>query len=195
LNSDRSPQTSVILDHSSLRFEERHQQDELLEVPCIIGAFMVIRRELWRKLDGMDEGFFFYGEERDFCRRAAQAGAMIAWSPRFRVLHHRAGSTKGFNSRASIEHWASMHYTWRKEMPERKYRFKVRVKMLWLACRVAWYFSLALVTAFSAHAFTGRLRKYRHILKWHWRGCPPGWGLRPVVSSGQPAAIDESNVH
>ena len=182
LNPDGSLQTSVILNHRAFRFEERHQREELVEVHSIIGAFMVVRRELWRKLDGMDENFFFYGEEADFCRRATRAGAILRWSPRFRVLHHRGSSVKDVNLRAAVEFWASVHHGWRKEMSERQYRLEIRRWVVRFILRVVWYFSLALLTGFLLRTFTGRLRKYAYLLNWHLRGCPDGFGLRPPPS-------------
>jgi len=189
LNPNGSLQTSVIFNHRAFRFEERHQREELVEVHSIIGAFMVIRRELWRKLDGMDEGFFFYGEETDFCQRATNAGAVVRWSPRFHVLHHRGSSVKEGNLRATVEFRASVHHSWRKEMSEREYRFKIGMEVIRFFLRVAWYFSLALLTGFLLRTFTGRLRKYVHLLKWHLRGCPAGWGLRPAALERRPEKI------
>jgi GT2 family glycosyltransferase len=186
LNPDGSLQTSVILNHRAFRFEELHQKEELVEVHSIIGAFMVVRRELWLKLGGMDEGFFFYGEETDFCRRATNAGAVVRWSPRFRVLHHRGGSVKEGNLRATVEFRASVHHLWRKEMSEREYRFKVGVEVIRFFLHVAWYFSLSLLTGFLLRSSTGQLRKYAYLLNWHLRGCPAGWGLRPAALEKRP---------
>jgi hypothetical protein len=43
-------------------------------VPVVSGAFMLVRRELWDDLGGFDPVFFLYGEDADFCLRAAAAG-------------------------------------------------------------------------------------------------------------------------
>lgn len=43
-------------------------------VDQVIGAFFLVRRELFEKLNGFDEQFFVYFEEVDFAYRAAQAG-------------------------------------------------------------------------------------------------------------------------
>jgi hypothetical protein len=180
LNPDGSLQTSAAFPPNSRH--DRIEQRELVTVSGIVGAFMVIRRELWRKLNGMDEGFFFYGEESDFCHRAIKAGAALQWSPLIRVMHHRRGSSKKVNLRSSVEFWESQHYMWRKEMSELEYRANLRRYTFRFFFRVVWYFPLALLTAFRLPAFTGRLRKYFHLLKWHWHGCPPGWGLRPTLA-------------
>jgi hypothetical protein len=185
LNPDGSLQTSVLLNYHRVRDEQR----ELVEVSGIVGAFMVVRRELWLKLGGMDEGFFFYGEDGDFCDRAIKAGAVLRWSPRFRVIHHRSGSSKKVNQRANVELWESQHYSWRKEMSEQEYCSNIRRWGFRFFFRVVWYLSLSLLTVFLLPSFTVRLRKYFHLLKWHLRGCPAGWGLRPSALEKRPEKI------
>jgi GT2 family glycosyltransferase len=177
LNPDGSSQTSVLSDFHRIRHEPR----ELVEVSGIVGAFMVVRRALCEKLNGMDEGFFFYGEDLDFCERAINAGAVLRYSPRFRVIHHDSSSSEMADLRAIIEGWESRHYLWCKEMSEQEYRANVR-RCASVFFRVVWYFSLALLTGFLLRAFTGRLSKYFHLLKWHLCGCPAGWGFRPAES-------------
>lgn len=43
-------------------------------VAVVSGACMLVRRELWDTLGGFDPVFFLYGEDADFCLRAAAAG-------------------------------------------------------------------------------------------------------------------------
>ena len=167
------------------RQHDENEQNELIPVTGIVGAFMVIHRELWFRLNGMDEGFFFYGEESDFCTRAIQAGAVLRWSQRFQVLHHRSGSSKKVNLRADIEFWESQHHSWRKTMSETEFRCHFRRWMYRFFLRVIWYFSLSLLSLFLLPSLTGRLRKYFHLLQWHWRGCPAGWGLRPLPAKAE----------
>ena len=176
LNPDGSLQTSALCNYHLARNERR----ELVEVSGIVGAFMVVRRELWQKLNGMDEGFFFYGEDSDFCRRAIDAGATLRWSPRFRVIHHRGSSSKKVDLRTFVENCESRHYSWRKKMSEREFHSVVRRDGVRFLFSVVWYFLLSLLTFFLLRAFTGRLRKYFHLFKWHLHGCPAGWGLRPA---------------
>ena len=135
---------------------------------------MVIRHELWHRLNGMDEEYFFYGEEADFGARAINAGAVLQWSPRFKVMHHRSGSSKNVNLRAIVENWESQHYDWRKKISEPEYNTHLRRWERRFLFRVIWYFSLSLLTLFLLPSFTGRLRKYFHLLRWHRLGCPSG---------------------
>lgn len=47
---------------------------EARAVPVVTGALMLVRRELWDSLGGFDPTFFMYGEDADFCLRAAAQG-------------------------------------------------------------------------------------------------------------------------
>lgn len=176
VNPDGSLQTSVLSNYHLVRDEQR----ELVEVSGVVGAFTVVRRETWEKLSGMDEGLFFYGEDLDFCYRAIASGATLRWSPRFRVIHHRSGSSKKVNLRSIVENLESTHYMWRKNLSEEEYRANIRRDGYRFFFRTIWYFSLSVPTLFLLSAFSGRFRKYFYLFRWHLHGCAPGWGLRPV---------------
>jgi GT2 family glycosyltransferase len=56
-------------------------------VPVLTGAFMMVRTEVWRRLEGFDERFFMYAEEVDLCKRIANDGGVLLCDPRIRMLH------------------------------------------------------------------------------------------------------------
>ena len=55
-------------------------------------ACVLIRREVIEQLGLMDEGYFMYYDDVDYCRRAKQAGWKILHWPEARVVHLRGGS-------------------------------------------------------------------------------------------------------
>jgi N-acetylglucosaminyl-diphospho-decaprenol L-rhamnosyltransferase len=59
----------------------------------VSGASMIVRREVFNSIGLMDEGFFLYYEETDFCRRAAKAGWPCWFVPASRVVHLEGQST------------------------------------------------------------------------------------------------------
>jgi GT2 family glycosyltransferase len=52
------------------------------------GGCLLIRRECFEQLGGLDESFFLYYEDVDFCRRAAEAGWSVWFDPSLEVTHH-----------------------------------------------------------------------------------------------------------
>jgi GT2 family glycosyltransferase len=59
----------------------------------VSGAAMLIRRGVIERIGLMDEGFFLYFEEVDFCWRARQSGWAVWYVPEARVLHLEGAST------------------------------------------------------------------------------------------------------
>ncbi len=59
----------------------------------VSGASLIVRREVIEKVGLMDDGYFLYFEEVDFCRRAQQAGWECWYVPESRVMHLEGAST------------------------------------------------------------------------------------------------------
>jgi GT2 family glycosyltransferase len=57
-------------------------------VSWVTGGCLLVRRECLDQLGGLDERFFLYYEDVDFCRRAAAAGWSVWYDPRLEVTHH-----------------------------------------------------------------------------------------------------------
>ena len=64
------------------------------QVDVIMGAFMLVRRELITKIGMMDEAFFMYSEEVDWCYRFKTAGAKVFFYPDVTCVHLWGGSSK-----------------------------------------------------------------------------------------------------
>lgn len=58
------------------------------EVDQVIGAFFCIRRSVIEKIGLMDEHFFLWYEEVDYCKRAVEAGFKVFYTPSVSVIHH-----------------------------------------------------------------------------------------------------------
>ncbi|MDA2921791.1 glycosyltransferase family 2 protein [Patescibacteria group bacterium AH-259-L07] len=62
------------------------------EVDQVMGAFLMIRRKVVDEIDMLDEQFFLWFEEVDFCKRAQSSGWKVMYVPEVRVLHHGSQS-------------------------------------------------------------------------------------------------------
>lgn len=67
---------------------QAYRADQRREVDWATGGCLLIRRECFEQLAGLDETFFLYYEDVDFCHRATQAGWEVWFDPRLRVTHH-----------------------------------------------------------------------------------------------------------
>jgi N-acetylglucosaminyl-diphospho-decaprenol L-rhamnosyltransferase len=67
------------------------------ECDWLPGASLMIRREVFEKIGLLDEGFFMYFEEVDFCKRAKDAGFKVGYVPQSRVIH-LVGQASGLTS-------------------------------------------------------------------------------------------------
>ncbi|KGE20496.1 glycosyl transferase family 2 [Paenibacillus wynnii] len=63
-------------------------------VDCLVGAFMLLRRETIEQVGGLDENFFMYGEDLDWCFRIKEAGWGIYYYPQTTIIHLKGGSAR-----------------------------------------------------------------------------------------------------
>jgi N-acetylglucosaminyl-diphospho-decaprenol L-rhamnosyltransferase len=68
--------------------------DAIQEVDWLVGACLLVRREAYQHVGGLDEGFFMYSEELDWCRRLKAAGWQIVYLPAAVVVHHEGKSSE-----------------------------------------------------------------------------------------------------
>jgi GT2 family glycosyltransferase len=59
-----------------------------------LGACMLIRRAAWEDVGPLDEGYFMYMEEIDWCRRARARGWEVWHQPAAVAIHHGGSSTR-----------------------------------------------------------------------------------------------------
>jgi N-acetylglucosaminyl-diphospho-decaprenol L-rhamnosyltransferase len=90
-----------------------------VQADWMLGAFLLLRREMLDELDGFDPRFRLYGEDIDLCYRAAQAG-WERWYVPAAVVHHAYDrvSDRRLLTRRTIWHWRGILRFVRKH-PER----------------------------------------------------------------------------
>jgi len=83
------------------------------EVDWLVGAFLIARREAVQDVGPLDERFFLYSEEIDWCYRFRQAGWPVAHLPGIAIVHHCGGRSHG-DLIAQLSHsrmlFAQKHY-------------------------------------------------------------------------------------
>lgn len=193
LNPDGTRQNSIanlptlateLLNKSLLRrlFPRRypgkeHRFSNATPVESVIGAFMLIHRDLWTKLGGLDESYFFFLEETDLCLRTSRCGHGIWHLPNVEVWHEQGKSAGQISGMARIEYWRSRYIYFRKN--HRPATRLILVPGLLLRLAIDWLAN-GLATALSLGALPKARNRFSvasTLWYWHLLGCPAHMGL------------------
>jgi GT2 family glycosyltransferase len=68
--------------------------EAISEVEAISGSFMFVRKAVIDQVGLLDEAFFMYGEDLDWCYRIHQAGWKIVYLPTTQIIHYKGCSAK-----------------------------------------------------------------------------------------------------
>ncbi|MBH1431529.1 glycosyltransferase family 2 protein [Stenotrophomonas maltophilia] len=118
----------------------RDPHQALQPVPALSGALLLMPRALFERIGGWDAGYRLHAEDLDLCRRAREAGAVVAIANDLHVTHVRGVSSR---SRPFFVEWHKHKGLWR-------YFQKFEAKQRSLPVRVAvwgaiWAHALMLV--------------------------------------------------
>ncbi len=68
--------------------------DDTYEVDAVSGSCMMIRRDVYESIGGLDESFFMYGEDLDWCYRVQKAGWRVFYVADTKIIHYKGESTR-----------------------------------------------------------------------------------------------------
>ncbi|MBH1664670.1 glycosyltransferase family 2 protein [Stenotrophomonas maltophilia] len=106
----------------------RDPAQTLQPVPALSGALLLMPRTLFDRLGGWDAGYRLHAEDLDLCRRAREAGAVVAIANDLQVTHVRGVSSR---SRPFFVEWHKHRGLWRYfrrfEAPQRSLLVQVAV--------------------------------------------------------------------
>ncbi len=78
------------------------QRDSFRQVEVISGCYLMLRREVLDRIGPLDEDFFFFGEETDWCRRMHDAGWELWFAPVGEIVHHGSVSARKLSHRRDV---------------------------------------------------------------------------------------------
>lgn len=82
--------------------------DITAEVDSVVGAFMLIRGEALAQVGLLDERYFMYAEDLDFCYRAKHQGWQVWYNADVTVLHYKGQSSKQRSTFANVQFYRTM---------------------------------------------------------------------------------------
>jgi GT2 family glycosyltransferase len=186
LDGEGRPQRSAgytprALDELGLGFLRRRPRapviDGLTEVEAVVGACMTVRAAAIRDAGSLDNDFFFYFEETEWCHRFRRHGWQVLVEPAAHITHLKGASTRGKRRGAQIEMLRSRLAFYGKTLPAPVALALTGYRILRLVLNTAMHL-LAVTLSLGLHA---RLREkfmvYGAQLGWLLLGRPWHWGL------------------
>ena len=194
LNSDGSKQNSIanfpsltteLLNKNLLRWllpkkfpGKGRVYPEPIDVDSVIGACMMVRRKAIEQVGLLDEDYFLFLEETDWCYRMKKAGWKIYHVPQAEVYHFQGKSAEGRIEKAKIEYYRSRYqFFW-------KHRGSFHSVLLIIGLSMKLWFEFLLIlfscmaTFFMIKIWRRKFRIYSMLVWWHIRLCPLEMGLR-----------------
>jgi len=156
---------------------KRRDYREPLEVDSVIGACMLVRAEAVRKVGGLDEDYFFFLEETDWCYRMRRAGWPVYHLPHIRVYHLQGKSKEKSPVKAWIEYYRSLYLFFKKNRSALSYYVLRTGKVLKLALNLLLVSAGTGCTLGMNKGLVRHFRIYGGLLRWHLKGCPRDGGL------------------
>ena len=156
------------------------QRDDVREVEVVTGCFMLVRHEAIDRVGPMDEAFWMYGEEVDWCFRFHRAGWKILFTPCADIIHlggassHRAAGEMTLQLKAGVLQFLHKHTS------RTEYVVACLFMASFLALRIPFWFIRALVIGRDRPRSWSHVRAYANGL----RRITGGWrGLRGLGRS------------
>ncbi|MEO8609770.1 MAG: glycosyltransferase family 2 protein [Chloroflexota bacterium] len=81
------------------------------DVDWVQGSALMARHSVYEQIGGLDEGFFMFSEELDWCKRTKDAGWRVVYVGTAQIIHHGGKSTDQIASRKHIYfHQSKLRY-------------------------------------------------------------------------------------
>jgi len=151
---------------------------EPIEVDSVIGACMVVRRDAIDQIGSLDEDYFLFLEETDWCYRMKREGWKIYHVPQAEIIHFQGKSAEKETALAKMEYYRSRYLFFKKHRGFFQWiLLAVGLNMkLWIE-----FISMmvgCLLTFFTIKKWRRKLSIYTTLMKWHLKFCPAEMGLR-----------------
>jgi hypothetical protein len=151
---------------------------EPVEVDSVIGACMMMRRAALEQVGLLDEDYFLFLEETDWCYRMKRAGWKVYHVPQAEVYHFQGKSTEAERKRARVEYFRSRYHFFKKNRGSLQWAILLGGLMMRLLFELLMVTATSLVTFFAIKAWRRKLSIYAYLFWWHLRLCPKGMGLK-----------------
>ncbi len=135
-------------------------RSDIREVEVVTGCFLMVRTDAMQQVGLLDEAFFMYGEETDWCRRFKNAGWKILFTPDPQIIHLGGASSKLNSAKMYIQLRKSILQFVRKHRSWPVYGLACLLVVLFLALRIPYWALASLTPSRDRAECRARLRTY-----------------------------------
>ncbi len=148
-----------------------------IEVDSVIGACMMVRKEAMDEVGSLDEDYFIFLEETDWCFRMHKKGWKVYHVPDTRVFHLSGHSKRKAPGESQIEYYKSLYKFFRKNKDHVSYLTLRILKPCKIFINLVLNILGNMITLFQNEKRRNRLLKYYKLLIWHLLLCPDDMGI------------------
>lgn len=138
------------------------ERDDVREVDVVTGCFMLVRREAIDQVGGMDEDYFMFGEETDWCWRFRRAGWRLLFTPAGQIIHLGGQSTAKVRPQMTLQLRSGILLFFRKHRPWPVYAGACLLMALWFGLRAPFWAVRAMLKGPRAQECALLARTYAH---------------------------------
>jgi len=117
---------------------------DVQEVDVVTGCFMLVRREAIEQVGMLDERFFMYGEETDWCYRFKEAGWKVIFAPVGEIIHLGGASSKQTSSEMTLQLFGSILLFLKKHKSRLTYTLACLLVSFFFFLRIPYWIGAAL---------------------------------------------------
>lgn len=151
-----------------------------IEVESVIGACLMVRNEAVKQVGTLDEDYFFFLEETDWCLRMHKAGWKVYHVPDARVTHLGGQSKKKAPWQSQVEYCRSLYVFLKKNRSALSYLIFRILYFLKIIINLAANFIGNVGVLFQNQKMRYRLQIYYRLFLWHILFCPDWMGLKSM---------------
>lgn len=130
------------------------------EVDVVTGCFMLVRQEAIKQVGMVDEQFFMYAEETDWCYRIKQAGWKVLFTPIAEIIHLGEASSKKIKPTMVLQLRASILLFFKKHKGKLSYGVACLLVSLFFFVRVPFWLVMAVFSKSMRHQCLQTTRTY-----------------------------------
>lgn len=120
-------------------------RNDTREVYAVTGCYMLVRKEAIDQIGFLDERYFIYAEETDWCYRFKKNGWKILFTPEAKIIHYGGQTTKKMTREFKLQFYGSILIFMKLHRSKLTFPFARLIISIFFFLRIPYWFSKALL--------------------------------------------------